>query len=95
MAANAVAGDARMIKDGWYPAVSLVTVFALISRGNMVQRLARRLKSVVTRHTAAGYRRVVHEINGLPCGGCVAVDTSASSNDMVGRFPRSLNHAVR
>jgi len=61
----------------------------------MVQRFARRLKPVVTRHTAAGYRRVVHESDGLPCGGCVTVDTGASSHDMVGRFPRSLNHAVR
>ena len=61
----------------------------------MVQRFARRLKPVVTRNTAAGYRRVVHESYGLPSGGCVTVDTGARSNDMVGRFLRGLSHAVR
>jgi len=95
MAADAIAREARMIKESGYPAVGLVTVFASIARGNMIKRLACRLKSVVTRRTTAGYRRVIHESNGLPCGSRVAIDAGASSNDMVGRFLRRLNHAVR
>ena len=61
----------------------------------MVQRLARRLKSIVARGTASGDARVIHESDGLPSGSCVAVDTGASSHDMVGRFLRGLSHAVR
>jgi hypothetical protein len=49
----------------------------------------------VTGCTAAGYRRVVHESDRPPCGGRMAVHTCTGGNDMVSRFLRSLDNAVR
>ncbi len=95
VAPGTVARDARVVENRRYPAIGLVTVLALFAGSDVVQRLARRLKSIVARGTASGDARVIHESDGLPSGSCVAVDTGASSHDMVGRFLRGLGHAVR
>ena len=86
VAGNAIADNIGVIKNGGCPGGGVVAVIALFAGGDMRRRLAGGLHAVVARATVSRNRRVVHECNGTPCSGDMAVGTLCRRHDVISRF---------
>lgn len=73
VAANTIANNIIVIKNGGKPASRAVTIITLIAGGNMIRCFSGRLDAVVAGYAIAGYGCVIHEDAGGPRRGVMAI----------------------
>ena len=75
-----------MVENGGQPGCSVVTIIALVARGDVIQRFSGSLSAVVATYTTSGYGRVIHKSDNAPVCCDMTIRTSTRCHYMIGRF---------